>query len=345
MGTIGSCCCDQPCEPCAEQAGLTTWSIYESLWGFTFNGEFGELRDEECYKTTQKCEIEQNILHDSCSNETAWTDYTQLWACGACIDCETGVMPPPCDQDLSGNVNCPPNYPTYTTVEISAREKIVTQFWYSKAIQVEVFLEYIGDKVKFRIVTTAFVSAAATYAIAFQQRYRRAEYWCVYDTLQSQTVYENNAFPSLSPIEPCVDLLELGLPYTDRNEIPFYGCGEFEEPTDDPSNCDSSTIVTITDDPCIKVINGECFNDPETWQLTTLRTVACCDMASPVAQARAVYYESELFDCDEVPSNIELLPVEVISNRFIDLDFSEFELCEISNIQYTFPTSLTLTVA
>lgn len=348
MGGIGKCCCGA-CEPCLEQAGLTTWSIAESLWGFNFSGAFGTLRNEECYKTSADCQLERNIELDSCSSETAWTDWSILWTCGPCVDCtdpDDPVNLPPCPQDLLGNIDCPPDYPTYSTVETSAREKIVTKFWLSKAVYVAVYAEYISNQIKFRVDVIGYAVVSSTFALAFLQRYKRAEYLCTYNTLISETVYEDNAFPSIGPLEPCLDMFEVA-----AWASVFWTCGDFEEPTVDPEGCDSLTVVTIADNPCTQLVADACVNVPESWDLTTIRTVECCESLSLCpenafkAANRFVMYESELFDCDAVPASIELLPQFPFDNLTLEIDLSCVEICDVSNVSHTFPSSLTLTVA
>lgn len=349
MGNVGVCCC-QACDQCEEQAGLSTWSISEPILGWTFSGTFEFFNELSCWRRGIECNFERNIEYASCTQTTNWTDWILLWTCGPCLDCTDPDDPinlPPCPTDINGNVNCPPDYPTYSRTELSARQTITQKYWYNKVAMVYCTAYYRPGQVRFEVEVEATLVGSATAAFAFQQRYRREVRLCVYNTLVSSVVVgDTTSPPVVEPIAPCVDLFGLGvqLPlfFTDR-------CGDLLPPTEDPVDCDVSDTDTIVEDPCVQLVGGSCVNVPESTSLTLLQTVQCCETPQICGQIiigdyALARYGSPWYDCDNVPGEIELTLDDFYDDTDVTLNWSCEPFCELSNLTVNFPASLTLTV-
>jgi hypothetical protein len=153
--------------------------------------------------------------------------------------------------------------------------------------------------------------------------------------------------PLAEPIAPCIDLFTLGVP------LPLFFedcCGDFLPTTEDPEGCEFIDSDTIVEDPCIVLSGGDCVNNPQSFEIFLVRTVECCETPQICGQIvigdfAIARYESEWFDCDDVPASIELTLDDFYDDTDVTLNWSCEELCELDDLTVTLPTSLTLTVS
>jgi hypothetical protein len=152
--------------------------------------------------------------------------------------------------------------------------------------------------------------------------------------------------PVAEPIAPCIDLFtfaQLPLFFLDR-------CGDFLPTTEDPEGCEFIDSDTIVDDPCIVLSGGDCVNNPQSFEIFLVRTVECCETPQICGQIAIgdfaiARYESEWFDCDDVPSTMELTLHDFYNDTDVTLNWSCEELCELDDLTVTLPNTLTLTVS
>lgn len=348
MGSIGDCCCE-PCEPCTQYEIGDAWSIAELIHGDLYDGTLTVFSEFGCEFRGFECKTERNILYDICGQTTAWTDWTNLYGCGPCLDCtdpENPIDIPPCPTDISGNIDCPPGYPTYSRVTVSGRQAVTVKYWYNKQVELAVIVQFRPGQVRFVIDIGTWLVGSSTAAVAYQQRYRREVLLCTYNTTISSTTYNDVPIAPPDPIEPCVDLFSLLSQFSVGT-----WCEDFTPDQPDPAGCDTSTIETISDNPCIKLLAGDCTNVPESVDLTLLRTIECCD--TPILCGELVIYDytitryvSEWYDCDSVPSPItlEIDDTSPYTNRETTLNWSCETFCELADQTITLPTTLTLTI-
>ena len=345
MGAIGKCCCE-PCEPCELYEIGDSWSIAELIHGDLYSGTLTEFRESDCDFRGFDCQTEANVLYDTCSQQTAWTDWVNLWSCGPCVNCETGLPPAPCPVDINGDPVCPPSYPTYTRVDTSSRQAVTVKYWYTKQVQLVVQVQFRPGQVRFMVTIGTWLLGSSTAAFAYQTRYRRQEFLCTYNTLINSTVFNDVAIATPDPIPPCVDLYSLLSQFTTGT-----WCDDLTDPQPDPEGCDTSTAETVVDNPCIRLVGTACVNVPQSRDITLLRTVECCDLPG-LCNELVIYdytitqYLSEWFDCDEVPSAItlEIDETSLYAERSTTLNWSCDDFCSLADQTITLPETLTLTI-
>lgn len=354
MGGIGGCCCNQPCEPCTEQADLSTWSIYESIMGFVFSGSFAALNELTCNKCGTSCQRSDNEeVEDEYATVSDWGGWALQYRCGPCKDCTDPDDPidlPPCPDDiLTGGVNCPPGYPTYTEVSTSARNGFRVKFWLSKMVRVIVCVNYVEtNQVQFSVQVNWMANIAETSSYGTQRRYKREVKQCTYDTLISSTVFNSGSINIPAPITPCFDILTL---VSETPGMDSLSCPAWDgEPEPDP--CEASSTQTVSDSPCQIVVSGACVDVDGSATIVIESTRACCDVgvvcANPIFNGKfgAASYVSETFDCDSVPATIGLTRVSLTGSETFSLEWGcDDGIDTPSPRTFTIPSALTLTVA
>lgn len=348
MGGIGKCCCNV-CEPCELYEIGSTWSIAELIHGQSYSGTLTEFRELGCEFRGLECKIERNVLYDTCSQTTAWGGWASLYSCGPCLDCTDPDDPidlPPCPQDINGNVECPPGYPTYINVDVSGRQSTTVKYWYNKQVRLVLMVQFRPGQVRYVVDIGTFLVGSSTAAFAFQQRYRREEFLCTYNTLVSSTIYGDVPLTPPDPIEPCVDLFSLLSQFSVGT-----WCEDFTETQPDPEGCDTSTVEIVADNPCIKLVGGNCVNVPQSFDVTLLRTVECCDTpllcdSLAIFDETVTRYVSDWYDCDDVPSPVTLAidATSPYASRETTLEWSCEDFCELADQTITLPETLTVTV-
>ena len=350
MGAIGNCCCsDEECIPCEEQSELENWTIVETLIGFSMSGQF-VTPYFGCYWQGCSCEREDNIPVDGeASIVSGWTDYINLLTCGPCVNCNTGLPPAPCPVDINGDINCPPDYPTYTTIDRGGRNGVRLKAWYSKFVDVCVRRAYIGtDKIRFSVYVFYSIAGTQTASYGNQYRWRETVRQCVYNTIVSQTTHNEGSINIPDPIEPCIDLFE----NTVTPDAGFFRCVDFDPPPE-PDPCFEAITTNVVINPCVQFISGECQTVNGSLTFNLFDYLACCGepetcIASPDVQIRIFEYQSEEFDCDSVPANIEMTLVPPTPNLTMELEWeceSEDWSSTIGTVAYDLPTTLTLQVS
>lgn len=343
MGTIGSCCC-APCEPCTEQSGLTTWSIYESILGMSFSGTLSTLNETACTKSSCVCERVDNVeISGEASITSDWTAYSPFHICGPCRDCETGEFPPPCATDINGNPTCDPSYPKEVIWDKSGRNGARVKFFYSAGIDFCLTVHYLpGNQIRFTVQMGFAIASLAESAYGNQWRYRRREFFCGYTTPISETVYNTGTLNIPEPLDPCFDPISEWV----------VGCDPYTPPTP-PDPCETSDTVTVTETGCEVWQNDACVDVPDSATTTIATTVNCCDGNNAGCeptwelQRGVLIYESAVFDCDSVPATIdlELDNPEATTEFTLEWDCLPGWSNTTSPIVFTIPTTLTLTVA
>lgn len=360
MGSIGKCCCvPDECIPCTEQADLTEWSIYEEIFGFTFNGSFGALDTVLCRKCGTQCQRQQTTeIGTPYTATSAWpSTWGLLLQCGPCADCtdpENPVLPEPCTEvidPITGEttLNCPGTHPNYEVVESQTRNGFSVKFWFAKLARATVCVNYIGtNQVQFSVTADIKANITDTSSYATQRRYRRTVRQCDSNLVISQTVFNDVALALPTPLEPCYDILSVVSESVsmDSPTCPAW-IGDAEL---DP--CETATSVDVTIDPCLVFSSGICVELDGTVSIQTLSTRQCCDVGQICVLPQftgiwgGAFYQSEIYDCDDVPANIPL-------TRIFDYGEVDTELaweCDAGvdtpdPIDISLPTSLTLTVA
>jgi hypothetical protein len=341
------CCDEEVCVPCVELEDLCSWSIYESILGFTFNGSFDALNLSGCNKSGCVCERADNVVIDGYAVLLSdWTNWIPIINCGPCRDCVTGDRPLPCPDDiLTGGVICPPDYPNYTTVEKASKNGAKWKFFYSKGVQVCVTAFYLPDN-KVKYTATVFYKIASTRSIAYGTRtkWRVRELRCVYDTILSEVVNNDGSVDIPEPLDPCADALT---PEFDLSECPSF------EPDPPPDPCEGGYPQNVCISPCVIWNGTECESVSGCSTIYTSTSVNCCDgdgfgcVGSFFGQEGVLSYTSDEYDCDDVPSSIPLNLVSPASPPSFELSHE----CDpewtnsVATVYFNFPSSLTLTTS
>jgi hypothetical protein len=347
MGGIGKCCCPAvECVPCTEQEDLATWSVYEAFMGFVLSGTFGELDELNCRKSGCSCDREDNVFVAEVGATSPWSDWTFLYSCGTCLDCTDPDDPidlPPCIDDImTGEVVCPPGYPTYFIVEKQSRSAIREKMFYSKGVELCVTANYIGtDLIKFTAVLRYRVVGNSTGSFATKQRWRRREFECTSNrVIDSGTPSSDDSISAPEPLEPCNDVL---------GDIGTY-CDPFVPPTA-PDPCESVTSIAIEDADCEIITLDGCVNDPKSVNLDTYASRNCCDdsggadLCGVSFDFGTVYYESDEYPCDDLPATIPMTAVLGYPESVTIGFFCVEGVTPPSDIFFTIPETLTLTVS
>lgn len=345
MGGIARCCC-AACEPCTEQADLATWSITETIFGMSFAGSFSALNETACTKISCVCERRDNVeITGEAAIASDWTAYVPFLTCGTCVtDCETGDRPPPCAEDLSGNPDCSPDYPKEVVWDSSARNGSRVKFFWSAGIEFCLTAHYVGtSQIRFSVEAGFAIAAMAESSYGLQRRYRRQEFFCGYTTPISTAVYNDGGSLTVpEPLDPCVDLISEWV----------LSCDPYTPPTP-PDPCESSTTVTVTESGCEIWDGSECIDVPDSVTITTATSVNCCDGNDSgceptfTLQRGVVRWESEVYDCDSVPAEIELTldPPSTTTEYTLEWECEPEWSNTTSPTVFTIPSTLTLTVA
>lgn len=343
MATKRCCVIPPPCVPCEEKACLISWAIYESILGFTFDGAFGDLNETDCGKSSCECRRQDNILVDEVGSTSPWNDWYTLYSCGTCLDCTNPGDPidlPPCDQDLAGNINCPPGYPTYFSVQYQSRSGTRERIWYSKGVEVCVSARYVGEtSIRFTAVVRYELAGATTISYATKRRWRKRVFECVSNkVIDPGTPSSDDSINIPQPLAPCENLL---------GDVGRY-CDPYDPP-DVPDPCEESTTITLSDIcETLDIVAEECIYPEVSVQLVTFSARNCCDdgeSCGAVGEIGTVSYESELYFCDELPATINLTAVGE-PPASVRIQFPCIEgVSEPADIVFTIPGFLTLTVA
>lgn len=345
MGGQGRCCCNEPppeCIPCEEQ-NPCSWSIVENILGMSFSGTFGAI-DANCIRAGCECKREDAILAGTLQTTSPWSDWGYLWGpCGPCQNCDETPLEP-CTEIFDPatgqfTIICPGDYPKYTIGEQQSRSSAKSRFWYSKAADVCVEAVFIGTtQVKFRAGFRWKIAGTSTGAYATKRRWREREFFCGYDIETAVgPPSSDDTITVPDPVEPCIDL------------IGMFCDAEFEPPVADPY-CNVETIEVVTKDPCVNVVVGVgCVDDPVAVDLTVYESENCCNAGFgcvAVGTEGLLTYESEVFDCDSVPAEIELLPTLPVPDDIV-LEWNcglETATSLPGDVVFPAPTSLTLTI-
>jgi hypothetical protein len=313
----------------------------------SFSGLFPELNETACIKSGCVCDRRDNIpITGEAGLASDWTAYVPFLSCGPCYDCDLGVLPPPCDVDIFGNVNCPPNYPKQVIWDSSARSGARVKFFWSAGINFCVTAQYLpGNQIRFVAEMGFAIASMANSAYGLQRRYRRREFYCGYPTpLSTATYNDGGSIVIPEPLEPCEDLITEWV----------LDCDPYTPPTP-PDPCEDSTPQTVTEPGCEIWDGSGCVDIDDFVVITIASTVNCCDGVSAGCepnwdlQRGARIWVSDIYDCDSVPEEIEL----TINDPEVTMEYSlEFE-CEsdlgwvntTAPTVFTIPSTLTLTVS
>lgn len=341
------CCCVVPplCVPC-EEFDPCEWSIYESIIGFTFSGEFSALNESLCKKVGCDCKRADAIEAGAYSVSSPWSAWIELYTCGACRDCTDPEFPealPPCVVNLTtGETTCPGGYPTYKQVQWQSRSAANAKYWYSKGAIVCVEAIYVSDtQIKFVATVTYAINTTSTGAYAVKRRYRSRTIECTSNKVMSTGgPSSSDDITAPEPFPPCEDLL--------GEDFAVAPCEPYEPPYV-PDPCETEVVTTISDDPCEKLVSDRCVNVPISIDLVTEEEERCCGggfgCVGSGAAGGVFTFESEIFNCDEVPDEIELLgegeePTELVVSWTCDPEIEPPD-----DIVFIVPNTLTLTLA
>lgn len=345
MGSIGNCCCVVECEPCTEQVDLATWSIAETIFGMSFSGSFSALNETACTKTSCVCDRRDNVeITGEASIVSDWTAYVPFLQCGVCRDCDTGILPSPCDVDIFGNVNCPTDYPKRVEWDSSARNGVSVKFFWSAGIDFCLTAYYLpGNQIRFTVQMGFAIASMANSSFGLQRRYRRREFFCGYLTPISTATYNDGGSITIpEPIDPCVDLISEWV----------VGCNPYTPP-EVPDPCETATTTTVTETGCSLWDGSACIDVADSATITTATTVNCCDgnnsgcEPSFTLERGVRFWNSEIYDCDSVPATIELAldPPDATTEYTLEWECDAGWSNTTSPTVFTIPSTLTLTVA
>jgi len=359
MGAIGKCCCpEDECVPCEEQADLESWAITSPVLDFEFEGEFGELIDTGflCSRCGTECKRDDNIeVDDEFQAVSAWGSWQEMYTCGPCVDCTNPDAPgelAECFIDLvTGITTCPSDHPNYDIIQQSSRNGFRVKFWFSKIARARVCVQYLTPTtVKFVVDIDWKVNIAETSSYGVQRRWRTITRQCTTNNLISEGTPNNDgAIDIPDPLAPCVDILDA---VAETVGLDSPNCPEWTGESEEPDPCESETVTAVTTNPCVVLQDNKCVTLNRSEDLVTSETRACCDIgllcAAPALNGRSgsARYDSEIYECDEVPGEIELTRTFSTGGTSLELEFFCNPGIDTPDpIPIEIPDTLTLTVA